>query len=87
MKRATAKNNAWDVVRNLNPDVALLQEVSSIPQDILDGFDTRFAYATGGKDHSLLKFGTALLVKGKILKKFKLVSEYDWINIEGSRVL
>jgi exonuclease III len=81
MRRATATSGAWKIFTDLNPDVALLQEVSGIPNDISDLFDIKFCKATN-KNGKPQHFGTAIFVKGKIIGELPLSSEYDWVNQE-----
>jgi len=81
IRRAREVSNAWDVIKNLDPDVVLLQEVVGMPREIIELFDIRFEKAVNknGQDQ---KFGTAILVKGKIKKDLELLSEHDWVNKE-----
>lgn len=81
MRRATKTSAAWKLLDNLKPDIILLQEVSSIPENIKKEFDIKFAKAVkkSGKPQT---FGNAILVRGKIIDELPLVSEYDWVNKE-----
>ncbi len=79
-----ATSAAWKILIDLNPDIVLLQEVSSIPQSIKDSFEIKFQKAIG-KTGKLQQFGTAILVKGKIINELPLSSEYDWVNQELER--
>lgn len=81
MRRATETSVAWKFLADLNPDIALLQEVSNIPKNIKESFDIKFHKAIG-KTGKSQQFGTAILVKGKIIDKLPLSSEYDWVNCE-----
>jgi len=81
MRRATETSAAWKMLTDLDPDVALLQEVSNIPKNIKELFDIKFHKATG-KTGKPQKFGTAVFVKGKIIDELPLSSEYDWVNQE-----
>ncbi len=84
MRRATKPSAAWKILIDLNPDIALLQEVSSIPEAIKELFDIKFQKAIG-KTGKLQQFGTAILVKGKIINELPLSSEYAWVNQELER--
>jgi len=85
MRRASTSNDAaWAYFRELNADVALLQEITSIPQDVLSAYDSFFRYAEG-KTGRQQKFGTAVLVKGRINRGIELSSEWDWVNEELER--
>lgn len=81
MRRATETSVAWKILTDLNPDIALLQEVSNIPKDIKELFDIKFHKAVG-KNGKPQQFGTVVLVKGKIINELPLSSEYDWVNRE-----
>lgn len=81
MRRATATSAAWKTLADLDPDIALLQEVSSIPSAVQDLFDIKFRKAVS-KHGNPQSFGTAVLVKGKIIDELPLSSEYDWVNRE-----
>lgn len=81
IRRAKETSNAWRILADLNPDVALLQEVLSIPKNIKELFDIKFHKAVG-KTGKSQKFVTAILVKGKIIDELPLFSEYDWVNRE-----
>lgn len=47
MRRATEISAAWKILTDLNPDVALLQEVTGIPNNIKELFDIKFHKAIG----------------------------------------
>lgn len=78
---ATRSSPAWDYFRDLSPDVALLQDVRSIPSSVENDFDVRYKSATG-KTGLPQKFGSAILVGGKIEHELTLRSAYDWVNRE-----
>jgi exonuclease III len=82
--RATADSPAWDYLLELDPSVALLQEVRSLPPKILDRFacDVRPA---AGKTGAPQRFGTALLVRGRIGDAIRLAGHSDWIDVELER--
>lgn len=81
IRKATKTSLAWKILTDLDPDVILLQEVSSIPRTIKDIFDIKFHLAIG-KTGKPQDFGTAVFVKGKIINELPLCSEYDWVNQE-----
>ena len=81
IRRATKNSQAWKILINLNPNVALLQEVTSIPNAIFELFDVKSSLAIS-KNGKPQKFGTAILVKGKIINELPLSSEYAWVNQE-----
>jgi len=81
MRRSIGTSSAWKCLTDLNPDVALLQEVSSIPSALYDLFDIKFLKAIN-KNGNPQKFGNAILVHGKIINELLLISEYEWVNQE-----
>ncbi|MCD6435575.1 MAG: hypothetical protein J7L15_04240 [Clostridiales bacterium] len=81
LHRASKENPIWNLILELNPDIALLQEVGSIPKDILNKFDVLSKFATN-KEGNSQKFRTVVLVKGKIIQEINLKSEFDWVNKE-----
>ena len=42
LRRARHDSQTWEVIRNIDPDIALLQEVSSIPGDLLERYSASF---------------------------------------------
>lgn len=84
IRRATETSVAWKILTELNPDVALLQEVSGIPSTICNLFDINISKATS-KNGNQQKFSTAILVKGKIINELLLSSEHAWVNQELAR--
>ena len=78
-KANSGRIRSWDYLCEINPDIALLQEVNSVPEFIVDKFDIlyRKAITKAGKPQ---KFGTAIFVKGKIVELVPLLSEWDWVN-------
>ena len=79
MNKATIRRKeSWEYLLELNPDVALLQEVNSIPDFIQNGFDCLYRKAIK-KNGQPQHFGTAILVKGKILQPIQLSSEWNWV--------
>ena len=81
IRKATEKSYAWKILADLCPDIALLQEVSSIPKNIKELFDIKFHKAVS-KTGKPQQFGTAIFVKGKIVNELPLSSKYDWVNQE-----
>lgn len=80
--RATAnKSRFWEYFRGLDPDIALLQEVVEIPEDISREYEAISlpAVTDAGLDQ---KFRTWLLSKYPILGSAPLDSEVDWIQFE-----
>lgn len=81
LRRANAGSVVWRILKDLNPDIILLQEVSVIPADIKSLYEIEFRPAVNKKGN-FQNFGTAVLVKGKIISKIQLSSEFEWVNKE-----
>ncbi len=84
VRRAPATSEAWRVFADLDPDIALLQEVTDIPATIKASFETEFRRAIG-RYGAQQQFGTAILTKGKILSGPPLRSGYEWVDQELAR--
>jgi len=72
--------SAWNALFDLQPDIALLSEVTHMPSKI-DGYQKAFEWATNVKNGKEQKFMTGMLVKGEILDPFQLVSETEWVSM------
>ena len=86
MRRATkGRSAAWAYLEELNPDVALLQEVNSIPDAAPFPYKVlkRKAHGKSGKTQ---RFSTAVLVRGTIEKEITLSSSWGWVNDELRRL-
>lgn len=80
MNKATSERIvSWKYLSDLNPDLALLQEVNSIPEFVKKEFACLYRKATN-KNLQPQKFGTAILVKGKIVNSMSLVSKSNWVS-------
>ena len=73
MRRAKTGSPSWGYFEDMDPDLALLQEINEIPEYINDKYDLKYLKARG-KSGNDQHFGTAVLVKGKIdrKKRFRL---------------
>jgi exonuclease III len=78
---AKMSSSAWDYLLDLQPDIALLQEVGSSPESFTRALAgvCRTAISKNGKPQ---RFGTGVFVKGKIIEETKLSSSQEWINRE-----
>ncbi len=81
IRRAMKSSDVWNIIIDINPDIALLQEIGDIPDNIKKIFSVKFKKAVN-KNGKEQKFGTAILVKGEIVDNLKLSSKYDWVNRE-----
>ena len=82
--QATARSPAWAHLLDVAPDIALLQEVIALPDAVTAAYETRFEYATrkaGGPQ----RFGSAVLVRGRIERASPLSASEDWVTNELAR--
>lgn len=61
-RRASATHALWRYLADLAPDVAVLQEVNSLPQDLLHAYDSRITVPVG-KTGKPQRFRSVLLVR------------------------
>ena len=80
-RRASATHALWRYLADLAPDVAVLQEVSSLPQDLLQAYNSRIAVPVG-KTGKPQRFRSVLLVRGEIVEETSLRSTTEWVNAE-----
>jgi len=81
IKRASRTSEVWKFLTELDPDVALLQEVADIPDSVRSSFAIRFRTAIKRRGQPQ-RFGTAIFVKGTIIDDVPLSSPYEWVNAE-----
>jgi endonuclease/exonuclease/phosphatase family metal-dependent hydrolase len=80
--RASAGRSAlWDYFTELDPDVALLQEVMSVPASVLARYSCQMERAVT-KEGTPQRFSTAVLVKGQIGQPIAFRTSIDWIEVE-----
>lgn len=79
MRRARADSSAWDYFRDLDADIAALQEVGSVPEDLKREYSVRTRTPVT-KNGGLQRFSTALLVRGEVLDEVPLRSSHPWVN-------
>ena len=78
---ATVKReDVWNYLVKVSPDIALLQEVGSIPDYILSNYSVVQRKATK-KNGDPQRFSTVILTKFNI-KEIKLESDLNWVNKE-----
>ena len=80
-RRASRQSPLWDYLLKLAPDVALLQEVGTIPAFVQRQFailQRRAVQKRGG----LQRFTTAVLVRGKLDSEVVLAATEDWVSKE-----
>jgi endonuclease/exonuclease/phosphatase (EEP) superfamily protein YafD len=79
--QAPADSPAWNHLLSLVPDVALLQEVVALPDVVKATFDSRFERAIRRQGQPQ-RFGSAVLVKGKIVRPIPLTAAEAWVTAE-----
>jgi exonuclease III len=80
-RRAGTGSDVWKYLLELDPDIALLQEVSALPKDILRIYACEKVHAMG-KRGTPQRFCTAILVKGQIEGSLHLHASANWIANE-----
>ena len=80
VNRAKEDSPAWDYLLNQRPDIALLQEVISVPESVTKEYALMSRTAIY-KDERPQRFSTVVLVKGKIDEK-PLTAESTWVKRE-----
>lgn len=83
-RRAGTGGAVWQYITELAPDIAVLQEVTGIPQHVRDRYDIRLATPEnrGGRPQ---RFQSAMLARGTIGDTVQLQSGLDWVNDELKR--
>jgi hypothetical protein len=79
MRRATAHSAAWDYFRDLHPNIALLQEVWGLPEDIRAGYKA-CGQAARTRSGGTQGFGTYVLAQTPRLRPLRLTSGIDWVD-------
>lgn len=81
LKGAKETSEVWQIILKLKPDIALLQEVGSIPKEVNEKFDvcSKPAIYKTGKPQ---RFSTVVLVNGKVTEEINLRSKQEWVNNE-----
>ncbi|MDQ2683720.1 MAG: hypothetical protein M3Y37_09365 [Chloroflexota bacterium] len=80
-RRATQTSAVWDYLLELDPDIALLQEVSGIPDRVAAGYAVASGVPTTRSGRPQ-RFRTVLLAKGEILADIELPAPNDWVARE-----
>jgi hypothetical protein len=82
-KRAKQGSAVWDYFLEINPDIALLQEVIGIPEHIKSSFACHEVRARG-KTGTPQIFNTVILTKGHFGGELRLAAPEDWVAKELS---
>jgi endonuclease/exonuclease/phosphatase family metal-dependent hydrolase len=83
-RRASPSHALWRHVDDLSPDIAVLQEVSGLPQAVFDTYDVRTA-TPPTKTDGRQRFQSAILARGVIGEPVPLRSSIEWVNDELER--
>jgi exonuclease III len=85
MARCSAKRvNTWTYLLAIDPDIAMLQEVVSIPETVLDRYEHRLVPVTTVTG-SPSRYNSVILLKrtqGEFLAHIKMRSPFDWVQQE-----
>jgi len=81
LRGANKESPVWQLLLELKPDIALLQEIRGMPEKIKEEIDvlSKVAICQKGRPQ---RFSTAVLVKGKVIEEINLKSKYEWVNNE-----
>lgn len=80
VRRANAASDVWSYLESVDPDIALLQEVSAPSPNILDRYTTVMRNAAG-KTGKPQRFGTAILTKYPIIgDATRLAASNNWVR-------
>lgn len=80
---AGSASEVWDYLLELDPEIALLQEVRSLPSKIQSTYDWRGHFATS-QDGTSQRFQTGILAR-RFGEKIELRGSESWVNAELER--
>lgn len=83
-RRAAASHQLWRYLAELTPDLALLQELSSVPEGLAASYEVRAATPRTRRGVPQ-RFQSVLMVRGQILERVPLQSGIDWVDAELDR--
>lgn len=77
-RRAQSQSGLWDHVREVAPDIALLQEVAGLPRDLAGDYEVVSATppTRAGRPQ---RFRSAMLVKGTIVGEYQPTAAEAWV--------
>ncbi len=78
-RRAKAHSALWQYFQELSPDIAVLQEVGVLPDEIKELYSVLVG-TPRTKNGENQNFQSALLVRGSILSTIPLKSDHAWVN-------
>lgn len=79
MRRATRQSAAWAYLRQLEPEIAVLQEVGGVPEEIGQAYavSTATPRTKHGKPQ---RFSTVVLARGQIIEELPLRASTPWLD-------
>jgi len=80
VRRANSESGIWDLIKKIDPDICLLQEVNGIPLSFMKEYNI-IQHKAINKIGSKQKFSTVILSKEPI-NEFKLKSSIEWVKKE-----
>lgn len=79
------RESAWDYFREMDPCLALLQDVTNLPDDLHASYDVVDSVAVK-RDGTDQRFKTMILVKGQIGPQIPIEFPLEWMNEEFQRM-
>ncbi len=83
-RRSRSDSPAWDILRQVDPDVAVLQEVQSIPDWVQERWTVAAVHPVT-RTGSPQRFVSATSAKGELLQPLALQASIPWVNREMER--
>jgi len=83
MRRAKDSSEAWKILLKISPDVATLQEVGGIPEEVTAQYQV-YSKTPRNQSGGSQQFTTVVLTKGDLNTSVQLRADTDWINNEAS---
>src|SRR4051812_35839742 len=84
MRRATERSSAWRLLEDLDPDIAFLQEVASMPGSIKVSYSVIHKRAIHGSGRTQA-FGSSILSR-TLLRPLTLKTPIPWVTDEMERL-
>jgi exonuclease III len=83
-RRASATHGLWRYFNDVSPDIALLQEVTGIPDEVRSAYELRSA-TPPTKTDGRQRFQSVLLARDTIGDPVPLLADAEWVNRELHR--
>lgn len=85
VRRAAEHSPVWAILTEFDPDIALLQEVTSVPHEVAATYTVLAAHPTGQKAQPQ-RFHTVILTKGQLSPGVPLACSEPWADEELRRL-